>query len=235
MSYTSYGYNFEDSPSGLIVPVVTSPGAVDGIVDVAFDINLPGGTSTFLRGDGTFAVPTGGGLSTKLYDFTISGSDQASIDTFVDGTTVANFTGYDVLEVWIIARTDDAAAQAAVDITVNNDTGGNYDRQVLDATNATVSAGVALAQTKWSSNAHGSGGTAGYAEFVQITIPGYAATTFNKVGMMLESRIDGTAGNNSADVVPIGWRNTAAITRMKVAAQGAAKLKVGSRLMVFAR
>src|SRR5262249_48188123 len=65
----------------------------------------------------------GGGLA-KLYDFTITGADKASIDTFVDGPGAGLLDQtHDVLEIWILARTDDAGATAAIDVTVNNDTG----------------------------------------------------------------------------------------------------------------
>jgi hypothetical protein len=178
-------------------------------------------------------VVTGG--TVKLYDYTVSGSDKASIDTNVDGTTVADFAGYSILEIFFVVRTDDAAAVAAVDVTVNNDTGANYDRQVFQGSNTTAAAAVSLAQTKWAVNAHGSGGSASYATAHRMVIPFYADTTFNKTGEIYQATPDATAGNNSLVCLAIGWRSTAAVTRVKIAAQGAAKLKVGSRLAVYGR
>lgn len=171
----------------------------------------------------------------KLYDYTVAGSDAASIDTNVDGTTVANFAGYDLLEVWVIGRTDLAAAMDSFTMILNNDTGANYDRAFLQGFNGATSAGTSLAQTSWSFNTHGSSGTANYAGAVAITFPGYAATTFYKTGEHREVVVDGTAGNNVIGMKGIGYRDTAAITRVKIAGVGGAKFKIGSRLIVYGR
>ncbi len=133
----------------------------------------------------------------------------------------------------MILRTDEAGSAVVADVTVNNDTGANYDRQYLVGTNATAAAGVTLAGTAWNVSAHGSGGSAGYASTVRMSIPGYTQTTFNKVAEVLDAMPDATAGNNIAIAYALGWRSTAAITRMKVAAQGAANLKAGSRLLIL--
>lgn len=174
-----------------------------------------------------------GGTLAKLYDFTITGADQASIDSNVDGTTVANFSGYDVLQIWGIARTDDAAALVEVDMTLNNDTGANYDLQSLNATNATVTAAPTLGDTKWALLGHGSGGTANYAGLIKVLIPGYAGTTFYKTADINLVVNDGTAANNRVNVRPGTYRSTSAITRVKIAATVGQKLKVGSRLIVY--
>lgn len=172
----------------------------------------------------------------KLYDFTITGADQASIDTNVDGVYAGTLSGaYDVLEVWVIARTDDAAAQTTFSMILNNDSGANYDTQAFNAHNATLVGGTGLAATGWVFNTHGSGGTAGYPGLVRMTIPGYAGTNFNKIAEVSAGEPDGTAANNLYEADLMGWRSTTAIDRLKVFAAGTAKLKVGSRLMVFAR
>lgn len=66
--YRKYGYDFVDSPSGLIVPQVAEV-TRDGLaaLEVAFELDLPGGTTNFLRADGTWADPgSGGGGSAGL-------------------------------------------------------------------------------------------------------------------------------------------------------------------------
>jgi hypothetical protein len=277
--HRGYGYDFVDSPSGLIVPV-TADVTIDGLdaKEVSFDLNLPGGTTNFLREDGTWTAPGGsahtikdegtsltaraaldfqgtgvtatddagnnktivtipGAGTPKLYDYTVAGSDKASIDTNVDGTTVANFAGYDILEVFAIVRTDDAAAIAGVSVSVNNDSGSNYNWHQWYVTNTTVAVDPhAAADTSWSCfNAHGSGGTANYATPIRLVIPAYAGTTFYKTGEATMMMVDATAANKRLLIVSLGWLNTAAITRLKIAAQGTAKLKVGSRLIVYGR
>lgn len=197
---------------------------------------LSGNSTDVLKGDGTFgAGGGGGGASTKLYDFTVTGADKASIDTNVDGTTVANFSGFDILEVFIIVRTDDAGASPTVDITLNNDNTAIYDTTRVRNANATVSGGTPLAQTTWQLIAHGSGGSGGYAAVASLRMPGYAGTTFWKVADMSIGTVDATATNDFVEVRALGYQSTAAITRFKIAAQGAAKLKVGSRVMVYGR
>lgn len=181
------------------------------------------------------------GASVLLYDYTVAGSDKASIDTGADtptdgiAGTSAFSAAFRVLQVFVILRTDDAGATAGVSITVNNDTGAKYDLTVLQGVNATASAGSALAQANWSITVHGSGGLAGYASMGELVIPGYAGTTFNKAGIFSSTVPDSTAANNRIHVNQFGFRDTAAITRIKFAAVSTAKLKVGSRVMVYAR
>src|SRR5262249_44789247 len=159
----------------------------------------------FVRFTGT---APGGGLA-KLYDFTITGADKASIDTFVDGPGAGLLDQtHDVLEIWILARTDDAGATAAIDVTVNNDTGANYDLQQVVGVAAAASAGTDLGNVRWQLNAHGSGGGASYAALNRVTIPGYAVTTFFKTGEVMTERPDSTAANNLAAARSVAWKNT---------------------------
>lgn len=163
-----------------------------------------------------------------LFDSTL-GADTASIDTGAGGIAA----GYDVLEIFAVLRTDDAAARASVDVTLNNDTGANYDRQIIGAVTGTAFASPLAAGTKWSIDAHGSGGSASYPAVARITFPSYTATTFFKVGEMTNVLPDATTTNMSSEVWMLGYRSTTAISRMKIAGQGAAKLVTGSRLLIF--
>ncbi len=165
-----------------------------------------------------------------LFDSTL-GADTASIDTGAAGID----GGYNVLEIWIIARTDDASAAGLVDVIVNNDTSSIYDMQYVYGVISSAGAGNPLAQAKWALDAHGSGGSSGYAGVFVITIPCYAQTTFWKAGTLVESRLDATAGSQITLVSGLGYRATTAISRMKIAAEGAAKLKAGSRLLIYGR
>lgn len=179
-----------------------------------------------------------GGLE-LVYKYTVAGSDKASIDTGADTADAGtnDWTNGDVLEVFILTRTDDAAATALISIILNNDTGANYDRQVLRGSNVTASAAQSLGANNWLFNTHGSGGSSGYASSLLISIPTYAGTTFNKQGNSWETVSDSTAGNNSVTAEGLGYRSTSAVTRLKVAAAtaGGSKMKVGSQLLIYKR
>jgi hypothetical protein len=190
----------------------------------------------------TLGVSAATGTGVLLYDYTIAGSDKASIDTGVDtpdagsaGTSAFDGT-YRVLEIWMVARTDEAATvDVALDIRFNNDSGGNYDNQTERAIDTSVAGAASVSQTSLPINSHGAGGGASYPSVTHITIPAYAATTFFKVGDALGSRPDSSTGNNRVDLRHFAWKNTAAITRVSLAARTTNKMKVGSRLMVYAR
>lgn len=201
----------------------------------------PNDATKYLDGTGAYSIPSGTppptGTPSLIYRYTVSGSDKASIDTGVDSPDAGSndWTGGDVLEVWMLLRTDNAASGSVVNCTLNNDTGGNYDTEQGGVANTTFSGGISLAAGSWAVNAHGSGGSASYAQAVRITIPGYAGTTFFKTGDMSLSRPDGTAANNFSALDAIGYRSTSAITRLKIACAGADKLKVGSELIIYKR
>lgn len=175
------------------------------------------------------------GAPVKLYDYEVSGSDKASIDTNVDGTTVANFTGYDILEIWLIGRTDEAITRSSALITFNNDTGANYDIEQFRGLGTGTAAAGAVAQTSLSIELPGASASANYASTGRMSIVGYASTTFYKTMEMLTGYNHATAGSNFASLYIGSWRNTAAITRIKIAATSTNKLKVGSRLIVYGR
>jgi hypothetical protein len=168
-------------------------------------------------------------LPVKVYDQTL-GADAASIDT---GAVIP--AGYAVLEVWIVGRTAEAIVNSGVIIRVNGDSGINYDFERAGGASTTVNATSATAGTSWSSSLHGANGEAGVAGMIKFTIPGYAGTTFQKVGEMAESLNDSTAANQSVQMRAIKWRSTAAITRVSVAPNSGSNLKAGTRLIVFVR
>lgn len=276
--HRGYGYDFVDSPSGLIVPV-TADVVRDGLdaKEVAFDLVLPGGTTTFLRADGTFATPatdahviedegtpltqraalnftgtgvtvtddagndatvvaigTGGG-GAILYDYEVTGSDKASIDTNVDGTTVANFSGYTILEAFFIGRTDEAVALSSILLNVNNDTSSIYDVEEISGRNVTSSVSRVAAAAQWTFLCPGTTFPANYPLSLRAQWPMYAGTTFYKAGTAWTSLFNSTAADSFILLDSLAYRSTSAITRIKVAAPSTKKLKIGSRLVVAGR
>ena len=164
----------------------------------------------------------------KLFDSTL-GVAAANIDTGAGGIS----TAYDALVIFIIAQTSDAAATSTISVTFNNDSGANYDRVSVQGAGGAPTGSGAVAQTALLMIAHGSAGSTSYPSVHQISIPGYAQTTFWKLGMHLDARGDATVGNNIAQMESVGYRSTTAISRMAVAAFGAANLNAGSRLLIF--
>lgn len=189
-----------------------------------------------------FRVPAGPvGNSVLLYDYTVAGADKASIDTGVDtpnagiaGTSAFPLT-YGVLEVWILAQTDQVTAAGDFTMILNNDTSGIYDLQNDYGNNTATGAGVTVGDTKWALVAHGTGGSSANAAVISMCCPGYAGTTFNKVFDATLARPDGTAANMYSLNWALGYRSTSAVARIKIAGVGAGKFKIGTRLLIYAR
>lgn len=182
-----------------------------------------------VNSSGTVTVIEGG--SNILFDSTL-GVDTASIDTGVSGIA----SGFAVLEMWILARTDDAVVIGSVSLTLNNDTGANYDRHRFQAANTTVTGATGLAQTAWAIETHGASASASFPSVTRITIPGYTQTTFFKTGEMTNASPDSTAANNNTTIDSLAWRSTSAISRAKIAvAGGGTVLKAGTRFLIMGR
>jgi hypothetical protein len=190
---------------------------------IRFTGSQPGGTTI-------------GGTS-LIYRYTVSGADKASIDTGVDTPNAGSndWTNGDLLEVYMTIRTDNATASISVDVTLNNDTGNNYIKQLISGSGSTVSASYPAVTAAWAMRTNGNGTAANYAGQTHIVIPDYAGTTWNKSGMFRTGSIDSGAGGTGLDDGLCDYLSTSAVTRLKVAGGGAAKLKVGSQLLIYKR
>lgn len=204
---------------------------------------LAGGTTSFLRADGTWAVPPGGGggggigSSSLIYRYTVTGVDKFSIDTGIDAADAGSndWTNGDLLEVYWLIKTDEAAAQANVFVAVNNDSSSVYDYHFERANSGALTAFGAVSGANWPLLAAGSGGTANEVGSGHLVIPGFSDTTFLKSGIFAASIPSASTANMSQIDYALGWRSTAAITRFLVAAAGGQKLKVGSKLLIYKR
>lgn len=202
-----------------------------------FAPKLPNDPTKFLNGAGAYSVPSVPGLVELVYRYTVTGADKARIDTGADPPDAGSndWTNGDVLEIWIVARTDDATAASGITVNLNADSGANYDRMFLSGAGSSASAGTTLGTTGWLFNTHGSGGSASYPAAIRLSIPNYAGTVFFKVAEQVSARNDATAGNNAVLADSYGWRSTAAITRFTINASAGQNLKVGSQLIVYKR
>lgn len=177
-----------------------------------------------------------GGLE-LVYKYTVAGSDKASIDTGADSADAgtSDWSNGDVLEVWILGRLDNAGAQVNFNMTLNNDTGSNYDLQYNIGSDVAVTANKVAGGAQWALNMHAAGGTANYATAIHLTIPGFTGTTFYKTATALDGAAEATGGNNRANMYALGYRSTSAVTRLKIAGAGSDKFKVGSQLLIYKR
>lgn len=183
--------------------------------------------------------PTGPTGTTLLYDFTVGGATgQASIDTLVDGTTGSLDQSFNVLEIWITARTDTAGTIAHCGLTVNNSTGAKYCAETVSFNNTTTLPGGTTGQTAWTGfDVHASGETTSHATAIRISFPAYADTTFYKSGEATVAGAAGTPANAFARLIGMTWEGTTGISRVRFAVPQPAtgNLIPGSRMTIYAR
>ncbi len=179
------------------------------------------------------------GGTSLVYRYTVTGSDKASIDTGVDTADAGSndWTGGDLLEVYIYSRTDESVPVSQIDITLNNDTSGHYDqRRIQDPGTGTVSGATSIGAANWFPVTAGASATASVFGYLSLMIPNYAGTVGFKPGRIEGGVPDQTAGNMYWQSWNVGFRSTSAITRLKVVPDTSAKkLKVGSQLLIYKR
>lgn len=179
----------------------------------------------------------GSGALTLLYDYTVTGSVKASIDTNVDGAMAGLFpTSYKDLIVTMESRTDEAANISVIDMIVNNDTGTNYRRFTVDGGGSSVIAVGAFADAHWLCATAGANQTSGIAGSFELVIPNYAGTTFHKAAVFNGGVVGDSGAASQIDHYQFRWASTSAITRLKFVPDTAAKnLAIGTRLTVYGR
>jgi len=180
----------------------------------------------------------------KLYDYTVTGADKASIDTNVDdgGNGAALLpTTYAMLEIFISSRTDETAILSGLDIRFNNDSAANYWRGFIVTTSTGTTPLGSMsgsAETAILGVTAGASSAANIPGVLRMTIPNYGGTIFDKVAEWSVGAVDSTSGNTHRQVgteMAI-WLSTAAINRISIFPDTAGKkLKVGTRLLIYAR
>jgi hypothetical protein len=156
------------------------------------------------------------------------GGDAAAIDSGAGGFV----TTYQILKVYALLRTTEAAVSSSVLVRVNNDSGANYDRSSFRNLNATVAGTNSLAQTSWVVDAFGASAQSGAFGALDFTLPGYAQTVTHKMGTMQNARVEDTAADAFNQVLGLRWRSTAAITRVSITA-GSGNLLAGSAMWIY--
>ena len=169
-------------------------------------------------------IPTA--LFTKLFDSTL-GSAAATIDTGANGIP----SGYSSLYVVVVARSAGAVFSNGLNLRFNNDSGANYDGNLL-LNNGAASVSNTAGQTALTcSTIPGASATASYAGIMRAAIPAYADTTFFK---MIEATGGENAPSRTQQVICVGtWKSTAAITRVAILEGSGNNLVAGSRMTIY--
>ena len=177
-------------------------------------------------------TPSSGGSGVGALIFnSVLGADTASIDTGANGIGQS----FNVLEVFILARTDEAVANSHVVITLNNDASAIYDAVFVEGFNGVAQSANVLAGAGWVLLAAGASATAGVYSPIHLTFPFYAQTTAQKSGNALTSTVGTAAATNDVRTTGLNYRSTTAISRLKVANSGGTVLKAGSGLLIYGR
>ncbi len=135
-----------------------------------------------------------------------------------------------------------SAASSEVDtwgVRINGDQGNNYDMQVTYGSNTTTASAASSAQSKWNqsqADLTGASATAGVAGILDVTIPGYAGTTFQKIGLWRSGYTDAATGATAQTDVRavISWRSTAAITSILVKTGSGSNFAAGTTAYLYA-
>ncbi len=208
----------------------------DAAVKVAAGANY---TGLYADSGATPGVAWYPGASILLYDYTVSGSVKASIDTGSDspqagvaGTSA--FPALRLLEVFVYLRGDTASALPTINFTVNNTGGTSYDYEYIRDINGTVASGPSAGVASWPFPGAGASAASGVFSTHNFRFPNYSATVGNKNGDSIHAVPAQTGSGTMILTAALGFRSTSALTRFAVA-PGSGNLAVGSRLIIYGR
>jgi hypothetical protein len=225
------------------VTLTGGPGGSNG--QLQYDNSGVLGGVTAMSGDATFTIPAGvltlvtSGVSAATYtNATVTvdakgrvtsaanGSSGAGAIVLIStqtptGTGVVTFSSlgaYNSLMITALGRSDAAAADVAVAMTFNSDTGSNYDYQRLIVQNTSVTSDSTMAGSSIEVGAiPAASAPSGLASTFEINISDYGGTTFQKTVTVEYILKTGTSTGDLFEVINSGyWRNTAAITRIDI-------------------
>jgi len=181
------------------------------------------------------SMPAPAGGITVLYNNKLT-VDTATLDTGAGGIAGTS----NLLELWLLARTDEAALYSTLKLTFNNDTGAKYDYYEIDA--SATGAGALTTGTSFGSgniqfNVPGATGTANFFGHARLAMPFYAETVaYKEAEFFLGLMPNVTAADQRMKIRKVQFRDTAAITRVTIAPFSVGpKLKAGSHLLIVGR
>lgn len=189
-----------------------------------------GGTTNFLRADGAWAAPPGGGGSGALIKLsqTILGVDTATV-TF--SAIVGTYTD---LVISVMGRSSATAQNDSVLVQYNGDTANNYDQQELRGVTSAATAGNNVAGgSAFLGFIPAATATAGFAGTIQSVISSYSGTTFFKEAITTNGTIDTTIVTR-VEAIWHQWRSTTAITSILIFLPSA-NFKAGSSFTLYGK
>lgn len=176
-------------------------------------------------------VAPGSVFLTKIFDKTL-GAAASSFDTGANGIDA----GFSALQVYLYARTSRSSTTDGVKVTLNGDTGNNYDSQIIQGSGATaVAAQYNAIGFFYNSNLAALPGdttTANVFGVLELVIPAYDQTTGFKSGRFILSQPDEANTLQSTTAASL-WRSTAAINQITISPSVGPNFKAGSRLLIY--
>lgn len=198
-------------------------------------IGSTGNVLTVAGGVPTWAAPAAVGAMTQIFDYTVTGSVAATIDsnTILGGNIPQTFKH---LQAKIQSRGDTAAAATSLLCQFNGDsTAANYNFQRLLGNGSTVNAveGVGTVAGAYLGATAAASASAGTASSKDVDFFNYTGTTFHKQTLTKSADFEGvTSGTFQAELYASSWRSTAAITRL-VFSLGAGNFSIGTRVTLY--
>lgn len=160
--------------------------------------------------DGVIWAVPGIGAYDLVLDHTLAGSGIFDTNTILGGDIPGTYTH---LVIRLIGRADNAAAQI-VYMRLNADAGNNYYGMIV--TDGVGAATNSVSRVQVGSCA-GSGNTAGRTGWMDIEIPFYANTSWDKTFIAHGGRSEDNAAEQHEHDIAGTWDNTAAVTRVQIA------------------
>jgi hypothetical protein len=231
--------------------IPTSAGSIGGLLaannlsDVANAgtalANLAGAplASPALTGSPTAPTQSVGDSSTKIATdaFVAAAVGPYAKQTLASAAASITFSsipaGYSLLRVLVLGASSKASEVDQWAVTVNGDSGAHDDSQYLSSQHTTNAAGILAAQDFWvvgENDVPGTSATAGVPGILDIQIPNYAGTTWQKTGLWRSGYIDAATSSSDGALASavINWRSAAAITSVTIALASGDNLITGS-------
>ena len=201
-----------------------------------------GGTVTSLAAPAPAAVLGSSGYpadlahvhpSSPVTSQTLAGSAASITFSAIPGT-------YSLLRLLVVGRSAAVAQGDRWSVTVNGDSGAHYDLQVSGAANGSEVASPRNGAVAWVSTVGTSPGdlpagsaTTGVAGTLDIRIPLYAGTAFQKTGQWSAGYSDGVNTAQSMANAAVAWRSGSAITSVTVALGSGSNLIPGTTAYLY--
>jgi hypothetical protein len=169
---------------------------------------------------------------------TTPGMVQIAQQTLASPAAIVTFTGipatYSTLKVVILARSAQAANLDELFMTINADTGSHYAYQKIQGLNSTASASATVSSTPGGVQIGliaGASAPSGSPGAITGEIPGYAATTFTKVGVFTDGELDSV--ETVAATVTWFWSSAAAVNELQFGLSSNANFVTGSQFTLY--